>query len=163
MDKFIVRFSILALNAYILVVIKFASKGIDISVYDFIFTDSVLFGIVLTVLCHTQGQYHCVWMRALCYNLIFIPSVNYINAKYYIFNSEDEYIDFIYKSMYVSIVFTIILAINHFLKVIKLKKKRNNYGIEQRRKGEIRQSFSRNEVSRNIHDGCDKSRDIRQM
>lgn len=59
MDKFIVRFAILVLNAYMIFVFAFALNGIDISEYDFLFTDSVLFGIVLTALVHAQGRYHC--------------------------------------------------------------------------------------------------------
>lgn len=165
MDKFIVRASILILNIYIVAVVYMAFCGIDISEYDFLFTDTVLFGVVLTTLCHTQGRYHCIWMRALCYNSIFVPTINFIDNQHPLFYTAEGYIYFIAISLSITIIATIILAIRHFIRVIRVKrlKKRNNYGIEQRRKGEIRQSFSRNEVSRNIHDGCDKSRDIRQM
>lgn len=123
MDKFIVRFSILALNIYMMVVLLFALNGIDISVYDYIFTDSVLFGIVLTVLCHVQGRYHCKWIRALCYNLIAIPSVNFVDYQYEIFNQIEYYFAVMLGIMSVSIIATIILAINHFRRVRKVLNK----------------------------------------
>lgn len=123
MDKFIVRFSVLVLNIYMIVVLLFALNGIDISVYDYIFTDSVLFGIVLTALCHVQGRYHCKWIRALCYNLIAIPSVNFVDYQYEIFNKIEYYFAVILGIMSVSIIATIILAINHFRRVRMVLKK----------------------------------------
>lgn len=123
MDKFIVRFSILALNAYMLIVLAFAFNGVDISAYDYIFTDSVLFGIVLTTLSHVQGKYHCKWIRALCYDLIAIPTINFIDAKFYLF-TEIEYCIYAYCIIIgLSILITIYLAINHFRKVKRLKRK----------------------------------------
>ena len=123
MDRFIVRFSVLALNIYMIVVLLFALNGIDISVYDYIFTDSVLFGIVLTVLCHVQGRYHCKWIRALCYNLIAIPMINFIDYQYEVFTRIEYYFAVMLGIIAVSIISTIILAINHFRRVRKVLKK----------------------------------------
>lgn len=132
MDKFIVRLSILVLNAYIIIVLLYAFNGIDISECDYIFTDSVMFGVVLTTLVHTQGRYHCKWIRALCYNLITVPSINYIDYKYNIFGSADILIYTYCSMLLLSIIITIYLAIRHFSKVIKLKKIQN----ENRRRNE---------------------------
>ena len=126
MDRFIVRFSVLALNIYMIVVLLFALNGIDISVYDYIFTDSVLFGIVLTVLCHVQGRYHCKWIRALCYNLIAIPMINFIDYQYEVFTQIEYYFAVMLGIIAVSITSTLILAINHFRRVRKVLKK-NRY------------------------------------
>lgn len=126
MDKFIVRFSILALNVYMIVVIALSYMGIDISVYDYLFTDSLLFGIVLTTLCHTQGRYHCVWMRALCYNLIAVPLLNFIDAKNPLFETIEGYLYTIAAIVFINVVATIILAINHFRRVRKVLNK-NQY------------------------------------
>ena len=122
MDKFIVRFTVLALNAYMILVFILALNGIDISEYDFIFTNSVLFGIVLTVLSHSQGKYHCKWIRALCYNLIFVPTINFIDCKYPLFNTIEEYIYFVSSIIGISSIATIILAILHFRRVRRIKK-----------------------------------------
>lgn len=124
MDKFIVRFSILVLNLYIIIVLAYAFNGIDISVYDYIFTDSILFGIVLTTLVHVQGKYHCKWIRALCYNLIAVPSINFIDSKYGLFGTIEMLIYTYCSLLLISIVVTLILAINHFRRVRKLNKQK---------------------------------------
>lgn len=124
MDKFIVRFAILSLNVYMISVIALAYMGIDISVYDYLFTDSLLFGIVLTTLCHTQGRYHCVWMRALCYNLIAIPILNFIDANMPLFETIEGYLYAIAAIVSINVIATIILAINHFRRVRKATKGR---------------------------------------
>ena len=123
MDRFIVRFSILALNAYMIVVLLFALSGIDISVYDYIFNDSVLFGIVLTVLSHVQGRYHCKWIRALCYDLIAIPLINFADYQYELFNQIEYYFAAMLGVISISIIATMVLAINHFRKVRKVLNK----------------------------------------
>lgn len=124
MDKFIVRFSVLALNVYMIVSLAYAMNGVDISEYDYIFTDSVLIGIVLTTLVHVQGRYHCKWIRALCYNLILVPSINFIDCKYPLFETAEDYVYFVTSVISISIIATIILAINHFRKVRKVLKNR---------------------------------------
>lgn len=123
MDKFIVRFSIFALNAYILIVLILALNGIDISLYDYLFTDSLLFGVVLTTLILKQGKYHCRWAKALCFNLILTPLVNFFDCKYGLFDTIEEYIYFVCILMLLTILITIYLAINNFRRVKRLKRK----------------------------------------
>ena len=135
MDKFIVRFSILALNIYIFIVLLFAFNGIDISSYDYIFTNSLLFGVVLTTLVHAQGRYLCKWIRFMCYDLMIIPSINFIDAKYYIFVNAEDCIYLYCSIVSISVLITLFLAIRHFIKVQKLKSnKRRLY--ENRRRNE---------------------------
>ena len=124
MDRFIVRFSILALNAYMVVVLAYAFNGVDISEYDYLFTDSALFGIVLTTLVHVQGKYHCKWIRALCYNLISVPIINFIDCQWNIFGTAEMLIITYCGLLLLSVIATIILAINHFRKVRKVLKNR---------------------------------------
>lgn len=124
MDKFIVRFAILALNVYMIVVIALAYIGTDISICDYLFTNSLLFGIVLTTLCHKQGRYHCVWMRALCYNLIAIPILNFVDAKNPLFETVEVYLYTIAAIVLINVSVTIILAINHFRRVRRIAKRR---------------------------------------
>lgn len=132
MDKFIVRFSILALNAYMIIVLIFALNGIDISEYDYIFTNSFMFGLVLTTLVHVQGKYHCKWIRALCYNLMIVPLFNYFDYKYSIFESAECYIYVVCGVVLFAVILTLILAINHFRKVSRiLKLKRQQHESRQ--------------------------------
>ena len=120
MDRFIVRFSILALNAYMVVVLAYAFNGVDISEYDYLFTDSALFGIVLTTLVHVQGKYHCKWIRALCYNLIAVPIINFVDCQWNVFGTAEMLIITYCGLLLLSVIATIILAINHFRKVRKV-------------------------------------------
>lgn len=126
MDKFLVRFTILALNVYMVIATVYAFNGIDISEYDYLFTDSFMFGALLTALCHAQGKYHCVWMRALCYNLMFIPLINFIDSQIVLFETIEQCIYTLCTIFAINISATIILAINHFRKVRKVLKK-NRY------------------------------------
>lgn len=136
MDKFIVRSSILLLNLYMLVVLLFALNGIDISIYDYIFTNSMLFGLVLTTLVHAQGKYHCKWIRFMCYDLVFIPVVNYIDAKYCLFMTIESCIYTYCVIVGISILMTLILAINHFHKTRRIIKQKKQYEIRRRNEGE---------------------------
>lgn len=131
MDKFIVRFAAITLTVYMILVTVFAFDGVDISEYDYIFTDSFIIGLVLTTLCHSQGKYHCVWMRAMCYNLTFVPIINFLDCKYPLFETAEDYVYFIASCLTLTVFSTLVLAINHFRRVRKVKKSRyKEYGIK---------------------------------
>lgn len=124
MDRLLVRLLPIILNTYIIIVMSLAYIGIDISVYDYLFSCPIMMGILLTVLCHSQGKYHCKWIRALCYNLIFVPAVTFYDALYPIFYYAEAYIYFLCADMSVAILSTITLAVIHFRKVRKITKNR---------------------------------------
>ena len=123
MDKFLVRILPILLNLYIIVVTAFAWNGIDISVCDYWLSCPIMMGLLLTVLSHSQGKYHCKWIRVLCYNLIFVPLASYIDAINPIFYEAEDMIVFLCADMFITIIATIILAINHFRLVRKVLKK----------------------------------------
>lgn len=124
MDRFIIRVSAILANVYIPIVLYYALNGIDISVYDYVFSSTFLLGLILSVLAHSQGKYHCKWMRALCYNATAVPTVNFIDAKYCIFDDAMSYVYAISIMWTISVIATLILAINHFRKVRKVNKQR---------------------------------------
>lgn len=126
MDRFLVRILPIILNLYIVVIAIFAWNGIDISIYDYWLSCPVMLGLLLTVLSHSQGKYHCKWIRVLCYNLIFIPLVSYIDSVHPIFYEAEDMIIFLSADLSVAILSTIILAINHFRRVRKVLNK-NQY------------------------------------
>lgn len=123
MDKFIIRASAILINIYLPLVLLFAVNGIDISVYDYMFSSNIMFGLVLSVLSHTQGKYHCKWIRGLCYNAIAVPIVGYLDASYNLFGNAMTFIYTIAIIWCVGVLTTIILAINHFRRVRKVLKK----------------------------------------
>lgn len=129
MDKFIVRASAILINAYIPLVLVFAINGIDISVYDYMFSSNIMFGIVLSVLSHAQGKYHCKWIRGLCYNSVAVPSVCYIDASCNLFSDAMIFIYTIATVWCVGVLTTIILAINHFRRVRKVLNKQRHEEI----------------------------------
>lgn len=124
MDKFIVRVSAILANVYIPIVLYYALNGIDISDYDYIFSSTFLLGLILSVLAHSQGKYHCKWMRALCYNATAVSTLNFVDAKFYIFDDAMTYVYVISVMWSISVIVTLILAINHFLRVKKVTKQR---------------------------------------
>lgn len=126
MDRFLVRILPIILNLYIVVIAIFAWNGIDISIYDYWLSCPVMLGLLLTVLSHSQGKYHCKWIRVLCYNLIFIPLVSYIDSVHPIFYEAEDMIIFLSADLSVAILSTIILAVNHFRRVRKVLNK-NQY------------------------------------
>lgn len=126
MDKFLVRFSAFVLNLYILLSTCLAYRGISTDCFDFLFTDTLLFGVLLTILCHKQGRYHCVWIRVLCYNLILIPVINFLDAIYTVFYYAETLIYVIILFTVLSIIITILLAIIHFRQVrLSINKKKS--------------------------------------
>lgn len=134
MDKFIVRISAILSNIYIPIVLYYALNGVDISDYDYIFSSTFLLGFILSVLSHSQGKYHCKWMRALCYNATAVPTLNFVDAKLYIFDDAITYVYVVSIMWSVSVISTLILAINHFRKVRKLKKQRyKEYAVRFRK------------------------------
>lgn len=134
MDKFIVRFSVLSTNIYIPIVLIFAINGIDISDYDYLLSGSFIFGILVTVLVHSQGKYHCKWIRGLCYNSVTLPIFNFADSRYNFFDDVYMYILAVSLVWSIFVLYTIILAIRHFTKVRKLK--REQYEIRRRNESE---------------------------
>lgn len=124
MDKFIVRISAILTNLYIPIVLVYALNGVDISDFDYLFSSSFLLGIVLTTLSHTQGKYHCKWMRALCYNATAVPTVGFIDSQWCMFEDAMVFIYLISIMWVITIISTIILAINHFRRARKLNKQK---------------------------------------
>lgn len=133
MDKFIVRFSAISVNLYISTVLVYAYNGIDISNYDYIFSSSILLGLVLTILSHTQGKYHCKWIRALCYNSTITPTISFIDSQYTLFEDAMVYIYLIATLWSISVLITLFLAIRHFIKVQKLKSNKRRLYEDRRR------------------------------
>lgn len=123
MDRFLVRILPIVLNLYIIAVTAFAWNGIDISIYDYWLSCPIMMGLLLTILSHSQGKYHCKWIRVLCYNLIFVPFASYIDSVNPIFYEAEDMIVFLCADMFITIIATIILAINHFRRVCKVLKK----------------------------------------
>ena len=124
MDKFLVRASAILINVYLPITLICSLNGMDISVYDYICSSSIMFGLVLSVLAHSQGKYHCKWIRGLCYNSAAVPAVGYIDASYSIFDDAISFIIAIASVWSIGVIITLALAVKHFYKVKKVTKGR---------------------------------------
>ena len=126
MDRLLVRVLPIILNLYVIVAISMAWFGYDISIYDYWFSCPITMGVLLSVLVNVQGKYHCKWMRYLCYNLVFVPSVTYLDSAYLLFDDAYVYLIVITSSMALAILATIVLSIRHFHLVRKVLNGKNS-------------------------------------
>lgn len=132
MDNFIVRLSILVLTSFIAVSLYYAWNGVLISEYDCLLSCSLMSGILLNTLVYSQGKYHCVYMRGLCANLIFTPSITFLDSKYCLFENAETFLIILSVAWSLCFLITIILAIKHFRRARKVKKSRyREYGIKR--------------------------------
>lgn len=136
MDKFIVRITVLLTNIYIPIVLLFAVNGIDISNYDYLFSCSFMLGVLVTTLAHSQGKYHCKWIRGLCYNSVVLPIFNFTDSRYNLFDDVYVYIITVSSIWSLFVLYTLILAINHFRKVRRIIKQKEYYEIRRRNERE---------------------------
>lgn len=132
MDNFIVRLSILVLTGFIAVSLYYAWDGILLSEYDSLFSCSLMSGVLLNTLVYSQGKYHCVYMRGLCGNLIFTPTINYLDSRYVLFEDAETLLIVLSVTWSISFIVTLTLAINHFRRVRKVRKHRyKEYGVRR--------------------------------
>lgn len=114
MDRFVVRLAAIALNLYILAATLLSLHGVDTGPADCLFACSALPGLLLAVLCHTQGRYHCTWARALCYNLIIVPLLNFIDCCHPLFLETECYIYAVLSITLFNTAISVLMAVRHF-------------------------------------------------
>ena len=122
MNKFIVRFTILFCTVYFLYIMYYAWNGITV------FNDSykVLLEYCLYVQASSNKKYNCRYMRFLALSLFVTELISLLDMQYDFMPSG--YISWIVLASIwtAGIIATVVLAINHFRKVRKLKKKKNH-------------------------------------
>lgn len=122
LDVFIVR--ILPFFLYIQVGVSILSCWTGIELFDFylLHSNSVIYALSLFFISLSNQRYHCIWNRAMYIFLIAIPTFNYLDTK---FLNIDTYIYLCTITIFYFIIaiITAYLAISHFIKVRKLKRK----------------------------------------
>lgn len=128
MSKFIVRFTIFYCAIYFLYVIYYAWNGINVfnDTYRFLMEYCVF------VLAKEHPKYHCRYARFLALSVFITDTTTYVDGMFNIFPTA-ELMLFVFSFIWAaSIITTIILAINHFRRVRKVKKSRyREYGIRR--------------------------------
>lgn len=128
MSKFIVRFTIFYCAIYFLYVIYYAWNGINVfnDTYRFLMEYCVF------VLAKEHPKYYCRYARFLALSVFVTDTTTYVDRMFNIFPTA-ELMLFVFSFIWAaSIITTIILAINHFRRVRKVKKSRyKEYGIRR--------------------------------
>ena len=131
LDVLVVRFLPFVVFAIIGVDIVFLIQGIDITDLYYLHSNSMLYASGLYAISYSNRRFHCRYNRYMLLFLIFTPIINYLEAKFSIFPSEQFYLSFVISLYATTMVITSYLAIDHFRLAIKRRKLNNKlYGSD---------------------------------
>ena len=122
LDVFVVRFLPFVVFSIIGVDIVFLIQGIDITDLYYLHSNSMLYASGLYAISYSNKRFHCRYNRYMLLFLIFTPIINYLEAKFFIFPSEQFYLSFVISLYATTMVITSYLAIEHFRLAIKRRK-----------------------------------------
>ena len=125
LDVFVVRFLPFVVFSIIGVDIVFLIQGIDITDLYYLHSNSMLYASGLYAISYSNKRFHCKYNRYMLLFLIFTPIINYLEAKFFIFPSEQFYLSFVISLYATTMVITSYLAIDHFRLAIKRRKLNN--------------------------------------
>ena len=124
-DVFVVRFLPFVVFLIIGVDIVFLIQGIDITDLYYLHSNSMLYASGLYAISYSNQRFHCRYNRYMLLFLIFTPLINYLEAKFFIFPSEQFYLSFVISLYATTMVMTAYLAIEHFRLAVKRRKLNN--------------------------------------
>lgn len=125
LDVLVVRFLPFVVFAIIGVDIVFLIQGIDITDLYYLHSNSMLYASGLYAISYSNKRFHCRYNLYMLLFLIFTPIINYLEAKFFIFPSEQFYLSFVISLYATTMVITSYLAIDHFRLAIKRRKLNN--------------------------------------
>ena len=125
LDVLVVRFLPFVVFAIIGVDIVFLIQGIDITDLYYLHSNSMIYASGLYAISYSNKRFHCRYNRYMLLFLIFTPIINYLEAKFFIFPSEQFYLSFVISLYATTMVITSYLAIDHFRLAIKRRKLNN--------------------------------------
>lgn len=123
-DIFIVRFLPFILFILQGVVMINEFNGCEMDVHA-LHGQSALYAASLFFISLANKNYHCKWNRAMYIYLIVVPTLNYLDAKFDFMPYDERTFFFVYGLHITTAIITAYVAINHFSKVLKLKRKIN--------------------------------------
>lgn len=100
--------------SHIYFITQAAYDGIIIEDSEFILGNSFIYALSFLMLSIKDDRYHCVWNRAMWAELIFIPSFNFLDNKFFDLDNM-IYLEVINKSFDITLFLTAVLAFNHFV------------------------------------------------
>lgn len=125
-DVFIVRFLPILLFIYLTKIVIDCWNGVSQYPFNMLHSNSFIYAAALFFVSLSNSRYHCIWNRAMYIELMLIPIVNYIDAKYSIFADAYSAMVFASITLILTLIATIILAVRHF--IITRKRKRQTNG-----------------------------------
>ena len=126
LDVLIVR--LLPFVLFIILGVNIASCycGLDVTVSYELHGNSALYALGLFLISLANKRYHCIWNRAMYVFLIFVPTLNFLDATFYFVPSDMVYLGLILGTYLLTIIITAYLAIRHF--VLMSKRRLDNGG-----------------------------------
>lgn len=115
LDIFIVRFLPFILFVILGINMLCCYCGIDITLFYELHGNSALYALGLFFISLANPKYHCVWNRAMYLFLVFVPTLNFIDASFDLISSDRIYMAIVVGSYLTTIVATAYLAIRHFV------------------------------------------------
>ena len=100
--------------------------GLDVTVSYELHGNSALYALGLFLISLANKRYHCIWNRAMYVFLIFVPTLNFLDATFYFVPSDKVYLGLILGTYLLTIIITAFLAIRHF--VLMSKRRLDNGG-----------------------------------
>lgn len=115
-DVAIVRLLPLVLYIDNVVYIIRAWDGYKDEVAALFHSNSVIYAAALFFISLSNKKYHCIWNRAMYVELIVIPLVNYLDAKFGIFPTTEGLLIVTSSTWIITFIITTYLAVRHFMK-----------------------------------------------
>lgn len=121
LDVFVVRFLPFILFTLFITILICLCNGIDVGYFKYIHSNSAIYATSLFLISLANKRYHCVWNRAMYLFLIVIPIINYLDAKFNLFPTNEAHVLFIVIATILTALTTAYLAIKHFVTISKRK------------------------------------------
>lgn len=122
-SKFLTRFSIFSISIYMFVCFYFAYFH-GIHVFSDLYIN--LLELNLAVFCSTQGKYHCKFAKFTAWGIFLADTITRLDGIFDFFSiGMASIIPALILALSLSITFA--LSISHFIKVKRLKRKRNGF------------------------------------
>lgn len=124
LDIFIVRFLPFVLYIIVGVTIINCWNGVDYEPFNLLHSNSAIYALSLFLISLANKRYHCTYNRAMYIFLIFVPTFNYLDARFVFFEGVEVYLWFVSITSLLTLLITAYLAIKHFVQMSKRRLER---------------------------------------
>lgn len=126
LDILVVRILPFILYAIIGIDIILAFKGVDLTAFYLLHSNSAIYALGLYLISYSNKKYHCEYNRYMLLCLIITPLINFFDEVFYIFPSEASYVYTIVGIYCFTLGATACAAVRHFIQMSKRRMARGN-------------------------------------